>query len=91
MRLAAWSLPQVITAAFGWTALVFVLALLTPPGRFLVWLWKALQAGEQPATTDFPVAALKAWFIIVPLLAFGPSAALIVSWLRARGVRSGMP
>jgi hypothetical protein len=35
------------------------------------------------------VTALKAWFVIVPPLAFGPPAALLVAWLRARGVRGG--
>lgn len=86
-RLAEWPLPQVITAAFAWCLFAFGIALLTPPGRFLVWLWGAIQAGQEPAAEDFPVAALKAWFIIVPLVAFGPAGALFVAWLRARGVR----
>jgi hypothetical protein len=65
---------------------VFLIAFLTPPGRFLIWLWGELQT-QETVNADFPVTALKAWFIIVPPLAFGPPAALLVAWLRARGVR----
>jgi len=88
--LAAWPLPRVLATAVGWSALVVLVALLTPPGRFLIWLWGTLQT-QEPVNADVPVAALKVWFIVVPLLAFGPSAALIVAWLREKGVRSGGP
>lgn len=84
--LAAWPLPRVIGVALIWSAVVFLIAFLTPPGRFLILLWSAVRA-QQEVNVEFPVTALKAWFVIVPPLAFGPPAALIVAWLRAQGVR----
>ena len=86
-RLAGWPLPRVLTVAFAWGTCVLLVAFLTPPGRFLIWLWGELRT-QETVNTEFPVIALKAWFIIVPPLAFGPPAALLVAWLRARGVRA---
>lgn len=64
---------------------MFLVALLTPPGRFLVGLYRTVQAGGTVGA-EMPVAALKLWFALVPALAFGPSAVLLIAWLRARGV-----
>jgi hypothetical protein len=83
--LRAWSLPRVLGVAFAWSGSVIFLGLLTPPGRFLISLYGILQAGGA-VNVEVPVTALKIWFVIVPLLAFGPSAAILVAWLRERGV-----
>jgi hypothetical protein len=86
--LSAWPLSRALGVAFAWTAMVLLVAFLTPPGRFLIWLYGAVRS-HQPVTADMPVTALKIWFIVVPLLAFGPPAAFIAAWLRAHGVGGG--
>ena len=86
--LSAWPLSRILGGAFAWTGLVLLVAFLTPPGRFLIWLYGALRA-EGSVNVEVPVTALKVWFVLVPLLAFGPPAAVLVAWLRGRGVRGG--
>jgi hypothetical protein len=86
--LAAWSLPRVLGVAFAWSGVVILIGLLTPPGRFLIWLYGVLRA-EGTVNVEVPVTALKVWFAVVPVVAFGPSAAILVAWLRVRGVRGG--
>lgn len=86
--LVAWSLPRVLSVGFAWSGLVIVIGLLTPPGRFLIWLYGVLRAGGT-VNVEVPVTALKVWFAVVPLLAFGPAAAIVVAWLRAHGVSEG--
>ena len=66
---------------------VFLVAFLTPTGRFLIWLNGALRAGEA-VNVEVPVAALKLWFIITPLVAFGPPAVVIIAWWRGRVKRN---
>ena len=84
--LSTWSFGQLIGAASAWTALVLVVAFVTPTGRFLLWLNATLRAGET-VNVDIPVTAIKVWFLVVPALAFGPPAVALIAWLRGRGVR----
>ena len=86
--LSAWSLSRVLGVAVAWSGVVLVVAFLTPPGRFLIWLNMALRTGGD-VDVEVPVTALKVWFVLVPVIAFGPPAAVLVAWLRARGVRGG--
>ena len=86
--LAAWSLPRVLGVAFAWAGAVLLIALLTPPGRYLIWLYRTLSA-DGAVNVEMPVTALKVWFAVVPIAAFGPPAALLVAWLRGQGVRGG--
>ena len=77
--------PQILGAAFGWSALVLIIAFLTPPGRFLIWLYMTMRT-EGSVNTEMPVAALRVWFALVPALAFGPPAVALIAWLRRQGV-----
>lgn len=87
-RLSTWPLSRVFGVALAWTCVALVIAFLTPPGRFLLWLNQTLRAGGD-VQVDLPVTALKVWFVVVPVVAFGPPAVLLIAWLRARGVRGG--
>jgi hypothetical protein len=71
-----------------WVGVSLVAAFLTPPGRFLLWLSQNIQE-QGTVHVEMPVTSLKIWFILVPIFAFGPPAALIIAWLRAQGVRGG--
>jgi len=90
--LVTWSLPRVLGAAFAWIVGVVGISLLTPPGRVLVRLYVELQASpEAQMNADLPVTALKIFFAVVPLLAFGPPAGLLIAWLRAHRPEGGTP
>jgi len=86
--LSAWPLSRVLGGAFAWSVVVLLVAFLTPPGRFLIWLYEVLRTGGS-VNVEMPVTALKVWFVVVPILAFGPPAVALVGWLRAQGVRGG--
>jgi hypothetical protein len=81
--LAKWPLSQVLASAWGWSAFAVLVAFLTPTGRFLLRLSSTLRAGEAPPV-ELPVTAIKLWFVLTPLVAFAPPAALIIAWLQAR-------
>jgi hypothetical protein len=80
-------MSRVLAAAWGWCAVALLGAFLTPTGRFLLELSSTLRAGE-PAPGDMPVAAIKLWFVVTPVVAFAPPAVIIVVWLSTR-VRGG--
>jgi len=86
--LAHWSIPRVVTTAWGWVAGALVIAFLTPTGRLLLRLNATLRA-DGTATVELPVAALRVWFILTPLFAFLPPFVLLVAWWRAQETREG--
>jgi hypothetical protein len=76
-------MPRVVTTAWAWVVGALVIAFLTPTGRFLLRLNATLRA-EGSANVELPVAALRVWFVLTPLLAFLPPFALLVAWWRAQ-------
>jgi hypothetical protein len=82
-RLADWSMPRVVTTAWGWVVCALVIAFLTPTGRFLLRLNATLRT-EGSANVELPVTALRVWFVLTPLFAFLPPFALLVAWWRAQ-------
>ena len=87
-RLADWSMPRVVTTAWGWAVCTLVVAFLTPTGQLLLQLNATLRA-EGSANVELPVAALRVWFILTPLVAFLPPLALLVAWWRAQRAGDG--
>ena len=81
--LADWSMPRVVTTAWGWVAGALVIAFLTPTGRLLLRLNAMVRAGGS-ANLDLPIAALRLWFVLTPLFAFLPPFALLFVWWRAQ-------
>lgn len=81
-------MPRVVTTAWGWVVLALVVAFGTPTGRFLLRLNATLRA-EGSANVELPVAALRLWFILTPLLAFLPPIALLIAWWRAQRAGDG--
>ena len=76
-------MPRVVTTAWGWVVVALLVAFLTPTGRFLLRLNAMLRA-EGSANVELPIAALRLWFILTPLLAFLPPFALLIAWWRAQ-------
>jgi hypothetical protein len=76
-------MPRVVTTAWGWVVVALLVAFLTPTGRFLLRLNAMLRA-EGSANVKLPIAALRLWFILTPLLAFLPPFALLIAWWRAQ-------
>jgi hypothetical protein len=81
--LTEWSMPRVVTTAWGWVMVALVIAFLTPTGRFLLRLNATLRAEGSP-NVELPVTALRVWFILTPLFAFLPPFVLLVAWWRAQ-------
>ena len=81
--LADWSMPRVVTTAWGWVALALVIAFLTPTGRLLLRL-NAMVRAEGSVSVELPIAALRVWFVLTPLFAFLPPLALLIAWWRAQ-------
>jgi len=88
--LAAWSMPRVLTTAWGWVVVALLVAFLTPTGRLLLRLNALLQA-DPSARMELPVTALRIWFVLTPLFAFLPPFALLVAWWRAHKAADGRP
>lgn len=86
--LADWSMPRVVTTAWGWVVGALVVAFLTPTGRFLLRLNAMLRA-EGSANVELPIAALRLWFVLTPVFAFLPPFALLVAWWRAQKAGQG--
>jgi hypothetical protein len=80
-RLNEWSMPRVVTTAWGWVACTLLAAFLTPTGQFLLHLNATLRA-EGSANVELPIAALRVWFVLTPLCAFLPAFALLFTWWR---------
>lgn len=85
--LTEWSMPRVVTTAWGWVALALLVAFLTPTGQLLLHL-NALLRAEGAANVELPIAALRVWFVLTPLCAFLPPFALLFSWWRAQKRRA---
>lgn len=86
--LADWSMPRVVTTAWGWVACALLVAFLTPTGRLLLQL-NAMVRAEGSANVELPIAALRVWFILTPVFAFLPPLALLVAWWRAQRAGAG--
>jgi hypothetical protein len=78
-----WSMPRVVTTAWGWVACTLLVAFLTPTGQFLLHLNAKLRA-EGTANVELPIAALRVWFVLTPLCAFLPPFVLLFTWWRAQ-------
>ena len=86
--LADWSMPRVVTTAWGWVACALLVAFLTPTGRLLLRL-NAMVRAEGSANVELPIAALRVWFILTPVFAFLPPLALLVAWWQAQRTGAG--
>jgi hypothetical protein len=81
-------MPRVVTTAWGWVALALLIAFLTPTGRFLLHL-NAMMRANGSANVELPIAALRVWFIVTPVLAFVPPFVLLIAWWRAQRTGDG--
>ena len=78
-----WSMPRVVTTAWAWVIVALTIAFLTPTGQFLMRL-NAMIRAEGRANVELPIAALRVWFVLTPLLAFVPPFILLFVWWRAQ-------
>lgn len=81
--LADWSMPRVVTTAWGWVVLALGIAFLTPTGRLLLRL-NAMVRADGSVNVELPIAALRVWFVLTPVCAFLPPFALLIAWWRAQ-------
>ena len=81
-------MPRVVTTAWGWVVVALLVAFLTPTGRFLLNL-NAMMRANGSANVELPIAALRVWFILTPVLAFVPPFALLIAWWRAQRTGDG--